>query len=209
MFCGIVEEMGTIRSIELRGSEGICFEIEASVIAEDLKIGDSVGVNGCCLTVTSFSGKKWRCHAVPETLHRTNLKDLQLGDPVNLERALRYRDRVGGHLIQGHIDETGKILVKEKLSDGSWTVIVQASPDFLRYAVFKGSIAVDGVSLTIAGIDNDRFTFAMIPHTASVTTLGFKEAGQAVNLEADLTAKYIERLFPGYDVSRTNLKTTT
>lgn len=193
MFTGIVEELGHIQSIEWH-TQGARFHIQASLVLEDVKLGDSLSVNGCCLTVVKHEGKTWTCDVVQETLNRTNLKYLKVGDRVNLERSVRYQDRLGGHLVQGHIDETGQILHKKPLSDGSWWVTIAATPAILRYAVHKGSIAVDGVSLTIADLQKTNFSFAMIPHTAKVTTLGFKEIGDSVNLEVDLMAKYIERL---------------
>lgn len=193
MFTGIVEEMGTIQAIEWH-SKGARFHIQASTVLEDAKVGDSLSVNGCCLTIVNKQSHQWTCDVVQETLNRTNLKHLKAGDRINLERAVRYQDRLGGHLVQGHIDETGKILSKQSLPDGSWWVTIATSPVIRRYIVFKGSIAVDGVSLTIADLKEDFFSFAMIPHTARVTTLGFKQSGDDVNLEVDLMAKYVERL---------------
>jgi riboflavin synthase len=193
MFTGIVEELGTIKTIEWHAA-GARFTIQAVHVLEDAKIGDSISVNGCCLTIVDKQGNQWTCDVVQETLNRTNLKYLKVGDRINLERAIRYQDRLGGHLVQGHIDDTGKIISKQPQPDGSWWVTISASPDILRYLVFKGSVAVDGVSLTIADLKKDCFSFAMIPHTAHVTTLGFKQNGDAVNLEVDLMAKYIERL---------------
>lgn len=192
MFTGIVEEMGFIQSIEkqLTGSR---FSIKARTVLEGTKIGDSICVNGCCLTVVKCGTSHWTCEAVPETLERTNLKYLKEGDSVNLERALCYNGRLGGHLIQGHVDETGQISDKQSLSDGSWWVTVEIPSHLSRYLVHKGSIAVEGVSLTIADLNQDRFSFAMIPHTANVTTLGLKKIGDSVNLEIDLIAKYVER----------------
>lgn len=192
MFTGIVEELGTIQAIEWH-AQGARFHIQASTVLEDVKVGDSLCVNGCCLTVVKHESNQWTCDVVQETLNRTNLKHLRVGDRVNLERSVRYQDRLGGHLVQGHIDETGQILDKKPLSDGSWWVTIAASPEILRYSVYKGSIAVDGVSLTIADLQQNHFSFAMIPHTAQATTLGFKQTGESVNLEVDLMAKYVER----------------
>jgi riboflavin synthase len=192
MFTGIVEELGCIQAIEWH-SQGARFSIHAAIVLEDVKVGDSLCVNGCCLTVIKHASQTWTCDIVQETLNRTNFKHLRVGDRVNLERSVRYQDRLGGHLLQGHIDETGQILSKQSLSDGSWWVTIAASPAILRYAVYKGSIAVDGVSLTIAELQEASFSFAMIPHTAHVTTLGFKQMGEQVNLEVDLMAKYVER----------------
>jgi riboflavin synthase len=193
MFTGIVEEMGDIQAIEWH-AQGARFYIQASIVLEDVKVGDSLCVNGCCLTVVKHESRTWACDLVQETLNRTNLKYLRVGDRVNLERSVRYQDRIGGHLVQGHVDETGQILNKEPLSDGSWWVTIAASPTVLRYVIHKGSIAVDGVSLTVADLQETSFSFAMIPHTAQVTTLGHKQTNDFVNLEVDLMAKYIERL---------------
>lgn len=193
MFTGIVEELGTIQAIDWH-AQGARFSIQASHVLQDAKIGDSICVNGCCLTLVKHEGRIWSCDVVQETLERTHFKHFRVGDRVNLERAVRYQDRLGGHLVQGHIDETGTILNKKLLADNSWWVSIAASPDILRYIVLKGSIAVDGVSLTVADVNSTTFSFAMIPHTAQVTTLGFKQEGEAVNLEVDLMAKYIERL---------------
>ena len=193
MFTGIVEELGTVQAIEWH-TKGARFHIQASIVLEESKIGDSLSVNGCCLTIIDRQANHWTCDVVQETLNRTNLKYLKVGDRINLERAIRYQDRLGGHLVQGHIDETGKITSKTSLPDGSWWVTISANPAILRYLIFKGSIAVDGVSLTIADLTENAFSFAMIPHTAHVTTLGFKQQEEEVNLEVDLLAKYIERL---------------
>lgn len=193
MFTGIVEELGTIKMIEWH-AKGARFTIQASTVLTDAKVGDSLSVNGCCLTIVNQYENQWTCDVVQETLNRTNLKYLKVGDQINLERAVRYQDRLGGHLVQGHIDDTGKIISKQSQLDGSYWVTISASSDILRYLIFKGSVAVDGVSLTIADLKEDSFSFAMIPHTAHVTTLGFKQNGDAVNLEVDLMAKYIERL---------------
>lgn len=193
MFTGIIEELGIIQAIEWP-AKGARFYIQASIVLEDAKVGDSLSVNGCCLTIVNKQSNQWICDVVEETLNRTNLKYLKVGDHVNLERAVRYQDRLGGHLVQGHVDETGKILSKTLLPDSSWWIAISVSPTIMRYLVFKGSIAVDGVSLTIADLKEDSFSFAMIPHTARATTLGFKQIGENVNLEIDLMAKYVERL---------------
>lgn len=193
MFTGIVEELGCIQAIEWH-SQGARFHIQALTVLDDAKVGDSLSVNGCCLTIIKHDGRTWTCDVVQETLNRTNFRYLQIGDRVNLERSVRYQDRLGGHLVQGHVDEIGQILNKQSLSDGSWCVTIAASPQILRYLIHKGSIAVDGISLTIASLQETNFSFAMIPHTAQVTTLGFKQAGEFVNLEVDLMAKYVERM---------------
>jgi riboflavin synthase len=183
MFTGIIEELGTVQARD-RGR----FTFGATAVLEDLKIGDSVAVNGCCLTVVEIGEGWWRADAVDETLQRTNLADLQPGDAVNLERPVRLADRLGGHLVQGHVDAMGTVV--EPAPD----LRVKAPTDLLRYVVTKGSITVDGCSLTVVDVFDDGFSVAIIPHTAEVTTLGRKGPGDPVNLEVDLVAKYVERL---------------
>jgi riboflavin synthase len=183
MFTGIVEELGRVRS-----RDGGRIVLEASTIIEDLKVGDSIAHNGCCLTVVEVGAGTYAVDAVDETLRRTNLDDLRPGDPVNLERPLRLADRIGGHLVQGHVDAVGTILSPAPDFE------VHLPADLLRYVVEKGSITVDGCSLTVVKTLADSFTVAVIPHTAAVTTLGAKGPGDRVNLEVDILAKYVERL---------------
>ena len=152
------------------------------------ELGDSVAVNGCCLTVVEIGEGWWRADAVDETLSRTNLADLEPGDPVNLERPVRLADRLGGHLVQGHVDAVGELVTAAP------HLRVKAPAELLRYVVTKGSITVDGCSLTVVDLFDDGFSVAIIPHTADVTTLGHKGPGDRVNLEVDLVAKYVERL---------------
>src|SRR5205807_128332 len=174
-------------------------EIEATIVLDDAGLGASIAVNGCCLTVIDFGGVEpgdgwWAADAVEETLRRTSLGALRSGDRVNLERPVRLADRLGGHIVQGHVDGVGQIAERAPLADGSTRVSIAADDTVLRYVVEKGSIAVDGVSLTVAAVDDKTFDFALIPHTATVTTLGIKGPGDPVNLEVDLVAKYVERL---------------
>ena len=183
MFTGIVEELGTVEA-----RDGGRFTFAATVVLEDLKVGDSVAVNGCCLTVVEIGEGWWRADAVDETLSRTNLADLQPGDPVNLERPVRLADPLGGHLVQGHVDAVGELVTAAP------HLRVKAPAELLRYVVTKGSITVDGCSLTVVDLFDDGFSVAIIPHTADVTTLGHKGPGDRVNLEVDLVAKYVERL---------------
>lgn len=183
MFTGIVEEMGTVES---RSAGGHRFRIRAPLVTEDAKTGDSIAVNGCCLTVVATGDGWWEADVVDETLCRTNLSAMQPGDPVNLERPVRLVDRLGGHLVQGHVDVTGEVVAAAPQ-------LAVRSAD-LRYLVPKGSVAVDGVSLTVVEVDGGVFTVAVIPHTAEATTLGRRRPGDAVNLEFDLVAKYVERL---------------
>jgi riboflavin synthase len=187
MFTGIVEELGRVRS---RKGGRVVFD--ASIVTEDTKAGDSIAVNGCCLTVVDVGPGWWAADAVAETFARTNLGELAPGDPVNLERPVRLSDRLGGHLVQGHVDAVGEIVTAAP------DLRVRAPADVLRYIIEKGSITVDGCSLTVVQPLEDGFTVAVIPHTAEVTTLGVKGAGAHVNLEVDVVAKYVERLLAGH-----------
>jgi len=183
MFTGIVEELGSVRS--RRGGR---FVFDATLVVEDAKAGDSIAVNGCCLTVVDIGDGCWAADVVDESLARTNLGDLVPGDRVNLERPLRLGDRLGGHLVQGHVDGVGEILAAAPELE------VSTPPDLRPYIVEKGSITVDGCSLTVVKPLPHSFTVAVIPHTAEVTTLGRKGPGQRVNLEVDMIAKYVESL---------------
>lgn len=186
MFTGIVEELGRVR--ERHGGRLV---FEAPLVSEDARVGDSIAVNGCCLTVTATGDGWWAADAVDETLSRTNLDRLAPGDPVNLERPVRLSDRLGGHLVQGHVDAVGTIL------EPAPALRVSAPAAVLRYVVEKGSITVDGVSLTVVDVTADSFSAAIVPHTARVTTLGHRGPGEPVNLEIDVIAKYTERLLVG------------
>jgi riboflavin synthase len=183
VFTGIVEEMG-----RLRHRDGHRFAFEASQVREGLTLGESVAHNGCCLTVVELCEGWYGVDVVEESLRRTNLGDLEPGDSVNLERPLRLADRLGGHLVQGHVDGVGEVL---HAAPDLW---VSLPPDLVRFVVDKGSIAVDGCSLTVVEAGADRFSVAVIPHTGEVTTLGRRRVGDRVNLEVDLLAKYVERL---------------
>lgn len=196
MFTGIVEEQGRVRRIERREG-GARLEFEAHAVLEDAEIGASIAVNGCCVTVVDRGDDWWAADAVIETLDRTALGSLGVGDPVNFERPLRLADRLGGHLVQGHVDAVGRVEAREVQPDGSTRLRCSAPPELLRYVVEKGSITVDGVSLTVAGVEAEGFTVAVIPHTLAVTTLGVKPPGEPVNLEVDVLAKYVERLLDG------------
>ena len=195
MFTGLVEEGGVIAAVA-RAEEGARLWIAASAVLEGLEIGDSVAVNGACLTAVEVTRDGFAVDAVAETLRRTNLGALAGGDRVNLERPMRLGDRLDGHLVQGHVDGVGTVAAGRP--EGESTVLeVTAPPDLLRYVVEKGSVAVDGVSLTVAARLPDGFTVALIPHTMAVTTLGPQAVGRPVNLEVDVLAKYVERLLPG------------
>ncbi len=189
MFTGIVRERGRVASME-EGTEGLRLEIDAPETSAALAVGDSVSVSGACLTATAVSNGTFSVTAVPETLSRTSLGRLAAGDEVNLETAARVGDPLGGHFVQGHVDGLGR--VESVANDGR--VWIEAPPEILRYCVEKGSIAVDGVSLTISGLHDRAFEVALIPHTLEATTLGTLQPGDEVNLEVDVLAKYVERL---------------
>ncbi len=188
MFTGIVEEVGAIAGIRPGG-----FSIRASKVLEGLDVGDSVSVNGACLTVTERGPGSFSVDVVPETLRRTNLGSLSEGSPVNLERGVRAGGRLDGHVVQGHVDGVGRI---ESVRDDGDAVMVAvgAAPSIMRYVVEKGFVAVDGVSLTIVGCDEERFSVTIIPHTREHTIMGTRKPGDEVNLEVDILAKYVERL---------------
>lgn len=192
MFTGLVEELGTVRE-RVPSAAGARMVIGCDLVREGLAIGDSVAVNGACLTVVDLPDGAFAVDCVEETLRRTSVGDRQAGDRVNLERAMRVGDRLGGHIVQGHVDGTGTIRGFTPEGDGM-LMSVAADPDLLRYVVEKGSITVDGVSLTVASREPDGFTIALIPHTMEVTTLSADAVGRRVNLEADVLAKYVEAL---------------
>ena len=193
MFTGIVEELGRVRTVRPHEG-GARLEIECALVLGDAKVGASLAVNGCCLTVVDLGAGWWAADAVPETLARTTLGALAPGDAVNLERPLRPTDRLGGHVVQGHVDAVGCVAGREPQPDGSDRLVVGAPPTVLRLIVEKGSVAVDGVSLTVTTVDDTGFGVAVIPHTLAVTTLGHRQVGDPLNLEADILAKYVERL---------------
>jgi riboflavin synthase len=192
VFTGIVRELGRVASAE-GGADGLRLVLEAPATATETGVGDSVCVNGCCLTVERADGAAITVHAVPETLSRTTLGRLVPGGSVNLEAAVRAGDPLGGHYVQGHVDGVGRVQSVEAEGEGL-RVFVEAPADVLRYVVEKGSVAVDGVSLTVAELADDAFAVALVPHTLEATTLSALAPGQEVNLEADILAKYVERL---------------
>lgn len=192
MFTGIVREQGRVASID--GDEsGVSLRVEAPLTAERSEAGDSVAVNGCCLTAVEVAPTELVFDAVPETLRRTSLGRLRPGAHVNVEPALRAGDPLGGHIVQGHVDGVGLVRSADREGDGL-RVWVETPADVLRYCVEKGSVAVEGVSLTVAELADDAFAVALIPFTLAETTLGALEPGDEVNLEADVLAKYVERL---------------
>jgi riboflavin synthase len=191
MFTGIIEGLGTIRGIRSTG-QGKRFTVEADFSLEGTGIGDSISVSGACLTAVEIRGNRFEVDVAPETLSRTILDQTGIGERVNLERALRLSDRLDGHLVSGHVDGVGRI--KSKRSLGNAVIISIHVPEFLlRYMIQKGSVAVDGISLTINELHTDGFEVSIIPHTAGLTTIGFKRAGESVNIETDMLGKYVER----------------
>ena len=195
MFTGLVVARGSVRRARLRGGV-LDLEIDAGAVARGLDSGDSVAVNGVCLTATSASRRRFSAEAVPETLARSTLGDLERGDPVNLELPLRMSDRLGGHLVQGHVDGVARAARVEE-EDGVRRVWFTAGDDVLRYLVHKGSVALDGVSLTVVEVGRETFQVVLIPHTLRATTLGNIASGARVNVEVDIIAKYVERLIEG------------
>ena len=195
MFSGIVEAMGTVEDVKDKGGGRTLRVAAASLLIGDgpLRVADSVNVNGACLTVTAVEGSAFCADLTPETLGRTNLCDADVGDAVNLERALRLGDRVGGHIVQGHVDGVGT--VEEVVEDGNSALVRVAAPrDIIAFTIEKGFVALDGVSLTCFNCDDRGFQFALIPFTAAHTTLGNGTVGTRLNIETDMTAKYVERL---------------
>jgi len=191
MFTGLIEALGTVQRVEVEGA-GQRLVVGAPSLTPEMAIGDSLAVNGACLTVVERSGDTLHFLAGPETLLRTNLGDLKPGDAVNLERPLAVTDRLDGHFVQGHVDGMGR--VAERIRQGDWELVwFSCSPELTAQMVSKGSVAVDGVSLTIVEVAVDRFSVALIPHTLSHTTLGHKGPGASVNIETDLLAKYVHK----------------
>jgi len=193
MFTGLVEEVGTVRSVTPVG-DGARVVIDAALVLEDAQMGASIAVNGCCLTVVEHDATSWAADVVPETVDRTNIGSLQANDLVNLERPLAANGRYGGHVVQGHVDATAAVVAIEELDDGSFRYTFELPSSLANYVVEKGSIAIDGISLTVAGLDATTFSIAIIPHTHEVTTIGRRTVGDRVNVEADVLAKYVERL---------------
>jgi len=192
MFTGLVEERGRVAALDPIG-DGIRLRISASTVIDDIEMGASIAVNGVCLTVVEFDSEGFAVDAVPETMDRTSLGALDVDSPVNLERSVRASDRLGGHIVQGHVDATTSITNIESYDDGSWRYHFALDSNVAPYVVEKGSITIDGISLTVASLEAGSFSIAVIPHTAEVTTLGAKKVGALVNLEVDVLAKYVER----------------
>lgn len=195
MFTGIVEEMGTVKNIQ-KGSNSAVLTIGAKTVLENTKIGDSIAVNGICLTVTSLMNGAFTADVMHETLNRSSLSGLTTGSRVNLERAMAADGRFGGHIVSGHVDGTGKISNIRRDDNAIWYTVM-ASPEILRYIVEKGSITIDGISLTVAKITSESFSISAIPHTVAQTILKDKREGDIVNLETDIIGKYVEKLLGG------------
>ena len=192
MFTGIIEELGRVRSVERRG-EGVRMTVEARVVTEGTGEGDSIAVNGVCLTALEVRADSFAADGSRETLQRSTLGALRAGSPVNLERAVTPTTRLGGHIVQGHVDARGRFLSAEE-HGGSWTVRVAYPKEVARYLVFKGSVAVEGISLTVAALADEHFEIAVIPKTWNMTNLSVLRPGDSVNIEADIIAKYVERI---------------
>lgn len=191
MFTGIIEEVGKVTQLQ-KGTYSVILHIQATLILEQLKVGDSVAVNGVCLTVTSIQAHGFTADVMHETLNRSSLSHLRCGSSVNLERAMPTNGRFDGHIVAGHVDDVGKITDIQRDDNAIWYTI-QAAPAIMRYIVEKSSIAIDGISLTIASLTLDSFSVSIIPHTAQVTTLGKRQIGDIVNLENDIIGKYVEK----------------
>ena len=196
MFTGLVEEVGTLQGVH-RGSNSAVLTIGARTVLEGTKVGDSIMTNGVCLTVTELGATYFTADVMHETLRRSSLGDLSPGSPVNLERAMPADGRFGGHMVSGHIDGTGTVTELRQDDNAVWYTI-SAAPDLLRYIVEKGSICIDGISLTVAAVDDRSFQVSIIPHTRAVTNLSTKGVGSTVNLECDVIGKYVEKLLGPY-----------
>lgn len=191
MFTGIIEGLGTIAAVRSAG-QSRRLAIEADFVLDQTEIGDSICVSGACLTAVKIGGRNFEVDVSPETLHRTTLVDARVGQRVNLERAMRLSDRIDGHLVSGHIDGVGIIRRRETVGNAS-VVTIEADASLVHYMIAKGSVAVDGISLTLNNCEADAFSVSIIPHTAALTTIGLKNRGDAVNIETDMIGKYVER----------------
>ena len=196
MFTGIIEELGTVAACGTR------LVLRCSAVLEDAQEGSSIAVNGVCLTALDLTGDSFAADLAPETLARTNLGDLRVGSRVNLERPVTPVTRLSGHIVQGHVDGTGDLIALDELGDGNWWLKVKVPAGLDRYLVHKGSIAIDGISLTIATLERDVLGVTIIPHTYSNTTLGARRVGERVNLEVDVLAKHVEKLIQSGAISR-------
>ncbi len=203
MFTGIIEEVGTIKG-SVHGSLSIKLSIHCQKILNDVKVGDSIAVNGICLTVADLGGDWFSADVMPETIRKTGLNKLNISDKVNLERALRLSDRLGGHIVTGHIDGTGMVAARAEEDNAIW-LTVEAPDNILKYIVMKGSVTLDGASLTVAHVDEKCFRISLIPVTSKHTTLGARSVGDVINIECDVMGKYVEKLM-GISVPESELK---
>lgn len=193
MFTGLIEEIGSMRRIRKEG-QAMVLTIEAKLVLEDVKLGDSIAVNGVCLTVIHFDATTFSVDVMPETFRQTNLSALQSGSRVNLERAMAANGRFGGHIVQGHVDSTGVISSRTEEENAVVYKVEPTHPDILKYIVSRGSITIDGISLTVVEATDSHFSVSIIPHTLAQTILQYKKPGDTVNLECDLMGKYVERI---------------
>lgn len=200
MFTGIVEEIGIVKAI-MPGANSIKLSIKANKVLTDTKLGDSIAVNGVCLTVTFLANDYFVADVMPESMRKTNMGLLKIGEKVNLERALTLNSRLGGHIVSGHIDGIAKIIEIQK-EDNATRVTIKATDKILKYIISEGSVTLDGVSLTVATLNKDSFTVSLIPHTAEVTTLLNKSVGAVINVENDVIGKYVERLLNFTEVKK-------
>jgi riboflavin synthase len=202
VFTGIVEELGTIVQCESRTAE-LRIAVHSPAVLKDARVGDSIAVNGTCLTAVEISHDRWSADVAPETLRRTNLSQLQIGSKVNLERPLRANGRLDGHFVLGHVDGTAELLSLRALGDNNWWMELLLPADLTRYVVSKGSLAVDGISLTVAEIVDDRVSFTVIPYTYEHTALHTRTPGSRLNIEVDILAKHLEKLKFSQAISNT------
>ncbi len=193
MFTGIIEEQGTVKRVEKTDEQSVTLTISAATVLEDVKTGDSIAVNGICLTVTRFTSEDFQVDVMPETVKATSLNRLHAGSGVNLERAMQVNDRFGGHFISGHVDGIG-VITKKEIEENAVYYNIKAEKNASALLMKKGSIAVDGISLTVFDVQEETFTVSLIPHTTAVTTLGNKKMGDIVNLEYDMLGKYVRNI---------------
>lgn len=193
MFTGIIEEMGTVKSMEHVSDHAVKLEIGSGKVIADINTGDSIAVNGICLTVTDFNSESFQVDVMPETIKSTSLNALETGSKVNLERSMAANGRFGGHFVSGHVDGTGKIIRKERQENAVYYDI-QIAKELVPFFIKKGSVAVDGISLTVFHVEENTFTISLIPHTVSETILGEKDKGDTVNIECDMLAKYMQQM---------------
>ena len=199
MFTGIIEELGVVERVDRRG-DGARLEIQCRAVLEDSREGSSIAVNGVCLTAIDVDARSFAADLAPETIRRSNLGDLRAGSRVNLERPLSPSGRLSGHIVQGHVDGTGELLALDELGDNNWWLQVRIPAELDRYLVYKGSIAIDGISLTIAELRGEVLSVTVIPHTYLNTNLGSRKAGDRLNLECDILAKHVEKLLEKIEV---------